>query len=435
MTPAAPPASGARRVCDRVLLGAMLGLAPAALLSITVTQILLGLATAALVVRVVLDRGLRAYATGVEWPLLALVVWAVAMVPLSGDPGQSAVFLRRFWLFTALFAAAGLVRGPHGALMRRGTLAGLLAGGAGAAIYGLARYARAGGAFVDAWDGFLKNRVDLLQGYMTAGGLMMITCLVVLAFLLTVRSRRVRLALALAGVPLAAALLLTLTRSAWLGCGVGALVMLFMVRRRLVAAALLAAAILLVLAPGPIHDRAVSTLAPAGLRETPRLAMWGVGLEMIRDHPVTGVGDHDLNALYWQYRERDAGGPVSREAYPTGPILVIGHLHNNVLQIAAIWGLPGLILAVVFMVMLLRRLLRLWRDLRAGPGDPDDPAPPEGWVLAAVGVWWAFVIAGMFEWNFGDAEVAQLVWLVCGLALGADRAAAARAAARAPHSA
>ena len=49
-----------------------------------------------------------------------------------------------------------------------------------------------------------------------------------------------------------------------------------------------------------------------------------------------------------------------------------------------------------------------------------------GWVLAAIGVWWAFVIAGMFEWYFGDAEVALLTWLVCGLGLGADRAAAAR---------
>jgi len=429
---ASAPVSGARGVCDRVLLASMLGLAPAALLSISVTQILLGLATAALVVRVALDRGLGAYRTGVERPLLALVVWAVAMVPLSGDPAQSAVYLRRFWLLTALFAAAGLVRGRHGALMRRGTLAGLLAGGAGAAVYGLVRYARAGGAFVDAWDGFLKNRADLLQGYMTAGGLMMITCLVALAFLLTVRRRGVRLLLALAAVPMAAALLLTLTRSAWLGCGVGALVMLLTARRRAAAAVLAAAALLLVLVPGPVHDRTVATLDPARLRDAPRLAMWGVGLEMIRDHPVTGVGDHDLNELYWQYRERDAGGPVGREAYPGGPILVIGHLHDNALQIAAIWGLPGLILAVVFMVALLRRLLRRWHGLRTAPADDGDPAPAAGWALAAVGVWWAFVVAGMFEWNFGDAEVAQLLWLVCGLALGADRPAAPRAAAGLP---
>ncbi len=418
-----PPAV---RATDRVMAAALVALALTSTFSISVTQILLGVAASALLVQLAVTRAGRPWATGVEGPLLALAIWAVAMVPLSADRAQSAVFLRRFYLFAALWLGAGLARGTLGPRVRTGALAALLLGGAGTAVYGLVAYARLGGAFVDAWDGFLKNRVVLIQGYMTAGGLMMVTCLVALAFVLTARPRRTRLLVGLALLPMAAALLLTLTRSAWLGTAAGALVMLALVRRRLamLAAALAVAAVLL--SPGLVRDRFLSAFDPIHYQNSPRLQMWQVGLRVIGDHPLTGVGDRDLNELYWSYREQAAGGPVDRHSYPGGPILVVGHLHNNLLQLAAIWGLPGLALALVLMVQLLRRLTALWRSLRLGRPNAAESAPPDGWVLAAIGVWWAFVVAGMFEWYFGDAEVALLTWLVCGLGLGADRLAAAR---------
>jgi hypothetical protein len=34
-----------------------------------------------------------------------------------------------------------------------------------------------------------------------------------------------------------------------------------------------------------------------------------------------------------------------------------------------------------------------------------------------------FHVAGLFEWNYGDAEILMLVWAVIGLLLAADRAA------------
>ncbi|MFO7608983.1 MAG: O-antigen ligase family protein [Candidatus Krumholzibacteriia bacterium] len=424
----ARPVPAAARGAGRLSAGALVGLCLTATFAISVTQILLGVALAALLVHLATARDPRAWAVGLEGPLLALLLWAVAMVPLSGDRAQSALFLRRFYLFAALFIAAGAVRGAAGARVRRWALIALLAGGAGTALYGLVGYARTGGAFVDAWDGYLKNRVVLTQNYMTAGGLMMVTCLVALAFLLVARPRRGRLLVAAAALPMAAALLLTLTRSAWLGFGAGAVVMMAMTRHRLALGAMALGLAALLLLPGLVRDRFLSAFDPANYQNTPRLVMWGVGLEVVADHPWTGVGDRNLNELYWAYRERAAGAPVSREAYPGGPVLAVGHLHNNVLQVAAIWGLPGLALVVVLMVALWRRLRAVWRGLRTAAVAQDDPAPPEGWVLAAMGVWWGFVVAGMFEWYFGDAEVALLAWLVSGLALGADRLAAARAA-------
>jgi O-antigen ligase len=350
------------------------------------------------------------------------------MVPLSGDRAQSLIFLRRFYLFGVLFVATGLARSAaRGALARRVVLAGLLLGGAGVATYGLVHYARLGGAFVDSWDGYLKDRVVLTQGYMTAGGILMVLSLVAVAFLLTVRSRRAQALVLAAGLPLGAALVLTLTRSAWLGFAAGVLVMVLAARPRLAPLLAVAAAAVVIVAPGLVGDRVRSSFDPHHYQNSPRVQMWRVGLRIVGDHPVTGVGDRDLNETYWAYRERAAGGPVTREAYPDGPVLVIGHLHNNLLQLAAIWGLPGLALALLLLGAMLRRLALFWRDLRGRAVDPADPAPPAGWVLAAIGCWWGFMTAGMFEWYFGDAEVALLAWLVIGMGLGAGaRAGAAR---------
>jgi O-antigen ligase len=395
------------------------GLACAATFSVSISQILLGLALAATSVRVVRRRDPAALATGLEGPLLALLIWAVAMVPLSGDRLQSLVFLRRFYLFGALVVAAGLARHPTwGSLASRVVLAALMIGGAGVAIYGLVQYVRLGGAFVDSWDGFLKDRVVLTQGYMTAGGLLMLLALVATAFLLTVRSRLVAGLLAAAALPVGAALVLTLTRSAWLGFAAGALVMILAARPRLAPLVLVATLAAAVAAPGLVGDRVRSSFDPDHYQNSQRVQMWQTGLRIIADHPVTGVGDHDLDETFWAYREREAGGPVSREAYPGGPILVVGHLHNNLLQLAAIWGLPGLAFALILFGAMAWRLVRSWRRGRSLDVDPGDPVPPQGWVLAALGCWCGFMTAGMFEWYFGDAEVALLTWLIVGMGLG-----------------
>ncbi len=52
------------------------------------------------------ERQIQPFPLGIEGPVLALLVWAVAMIPLSGDRAQSFLFLRRFFLIFALFIGA-----------------------------------------------------------------------------------------------------------------------------------------------------------------------------------------------------------------------------------------------------------------------------------------------------------------------------------------
>ena len=131
-----------------------------------------------------------------------------------------------------------------------------------------------------------------------------------------------------------------------------------------------------------------------------RLYMWDAGVRMFRDHPLTGVGLQDLHAVYDRYR---APGSMERA----------GHLHNAFVQVAASMGAVGLAAFAWLYAALLRaaaaglRPLLRQRGLAAGL---------KLGVLAAIA---GFLVAGCFEWNFGDEELLYPLYLLVGLAFGA----------------
>lgn len=88
---------------------------------------------------------------------------------------------------------------------------------------------------------------------------------------------------------------------------------------------------------------------------TQRPVIWGAALDIIRDYPLTGVG---LN----QFRSRQV-----RAAYPVPDfsMSVVPHAHNELLQVGADTGIPGMILFVGWHIVLGVIVWRAWRD-----GDP-----------------------------------------------------------------
>ncbi len=149
---------------------------------------------------------------------------------------------------------------------------------------------------------------------------------------------------------LAAALYLSFSRGAWLGAvaAVGAM-MAFAPRRLWIGLGLvaIAAAMLIGLSNAGLLPSAISErLADAGdlfqfrdVRGAPindtnyalieRQAHWQAALNMITDHPWTGVGFSNYQPVYEQYRLLNWPMPL-------------GHAHNIYLNIAAETGLPGL---------------------------------------------------------------------------------------------
>jgi O-antigen ligase len=91
-----------------------------------------------------------------------------------------------------------------------------------------------------------------------------------------------------------------------------------------------------------------------------------------------------------------------------------GHLHNNVIMWLVTLGLVGCSALVGLFVTLWKVMSSIERSLQ------DD------WFLGSLSLGSLAVVAGfhvngLFEWNFGDAEIIMLIWAVAGLTLSADR--------------
>jgi O-antigen ligase len=129
-----------------------------------------------------------------------------------------------------------------------------------------------------------------------------------------------------------------------------------------------------------------------------RVAMLQTGAEMIKDHPLTGVGPNMVERLYTQYRD------------PQGVQKVNPHLHNVPIQIAAERGLPALAVWLAFIGLLAMGVFRIFRG-------GQDRVLAAG-ALAAIA---AMLAAGMFEYNFGDSEFLMLFLVIVTLPFAAER--------------
>jgi O-antigen ligase len=181
------------------------------------------------------------------------------------------------------------------------------------------------------------------------------------------------------------ALLLTLTRSVWLGWGAAVLVLLMLTRthiRYYVPAALL---LFITFLPMAYFSRLVSTFDMQQESNFDRVRMLQAGVEMIKDHPVLGVGPANVKEYYALYKKQDA--PRVRPA----------HLHNNVVQLWAERGILGLTAYLLFLILFLRECLRA----RGGPN--------RMWADVGIAITVAWAVAGLFEFNFGDTEVFYLM--------------------------
>jgi O-antigen ligase len=398
-----PIPSSTARALERIQFGSLALALCAGSFSVAIGQIGLGLTLLAALVRWAVFR-VRPPATGMERVTLLFVGWALLMIPLSTDAAQSLVFSKRFFLLSGLWLGAAVVA-QHPA-RRRALLTALVAGAAGISLFGIVVALRTRGGLFD-------DRLDQVNNAMTSGAVLMLTVLLGAGVLLTRGlSARARRLLAAGLAPVALALLMTMTRSAVLGLLVGGAVMLLLARPRLFAVYAGTTAVVLVVLfvfgsrflPARLATRVDPAFYVSGFNTTTRVDMWRVGWRMVAAHPVTGVGDRDLTDLNARYK-----GDID--------VVPFGHLHSNPLHLAVIWGVPGFVLAMAFLLRQAQLLWRQWR--RAGGRAATDDPWAQGWRLGALGLWCGFFVAGLTEWYFGDAEPMLLYCALIGVALGA----------------
>ncbi|MFI5119180.1 MAG: O-antigen ligase family protein [Thermoanaerobaculia bacterium] len=242
-----------------------------------------------------------------------------------------------------------------------------------------------------------------LSVYMTYAGLLLVLVPLLGSRGLAGGLRGERLADAAVAAAGALAMALTLTRGAYVGLAIGLLAVLLAGRPRLALAAPVAIALFFVLMPLAVRDRLMSVTNPKDVTMNDRVAMWRAGGAMIAERPLFGVGPKRVKALYPSYRF-----PGWVEPHP-------GHLHNNLVMIAAETGIPS---ALAYLAFVGSFFLGAVRIVRSAPrGDP------LRWIaLGAVGAMAGLFAAGMFEYNFGDVEVLMATLVVATLPFAAARA-------------
>jgi O-antigen ligase len=246
------------------------------------------------------------------------------------------------------------------------------------------------------YDNLGQRPQGALTHYMTYSGVLMLVICAAVARL--VFGSRDRMWPALVMPALVVALALTLSRNAWIGAcaAVGLLFILKDFRLSALLPAILA--VLIVMAPGGIVTRLQSTFNAQDPANQDRFAMLEIGALIVRDHPLSGVGPNMIPRVYEQYRPDYA---VNK----SNP-----HLHNVPMQIAAERGLPALAVWIWFIVVLTVTSFRQFRQGR------DRVLAATS--LAAVA---AMLVAGLFEYNFGDSEFLMLFLVLVTLPFAAAR--------------
>jgi O-antigen ligase len=249
-------------------------------------------------------------------------------------------------------------------------------------------------------DRDLLHRISgFMSQWMTYSGLLMLVLVALSAYIMCIGFGRSAWVLPL-GFLLIVALALSLTRNSWLGALAGLTVVLALVRPRALGGLLMVIMVLLLISPGKVQYRIRSGMDLSDDNTRNRIELFSTAMRLIRDNPWFGVGPKNVAQEALRYRGTDE--------YPDW---LYQHMHNNFLQIAAERGLPGLALWLWFIFSLIRSTWRVHRASasRAGPGAGLVESSEAFFAsTAALGCCAALLVAGLFEYNFGDSEVLML---------------------------
>jgi O-antigen ligase len=363
----------------------LLGFVAAVQVSIAAAQLLLAVLVLLWVIWLV-DERRRIEMPAMFVPLIAYAGATLVSTVFSSDPRVSVMACKQVVLFLIVPAVYQLARGRRAWAV----VTVIIIVGAASAALGILQYAMMG------YDNLSRRPHGVMGHYMTYSGLLMLVACAASARLLFCQ-RRSWSALTLA--LLLVALTLTFTRSAWIGALAGLGVLLSLKNVRLLVVLPILAGAFFALAPHGVTHRFYPIFDPHDVTNVERVAMLREGARMVEAHPLAGLGPNMVEERYAEYRA------------PTDPFHNNQHLHNNLVQIAAERGIPALGAWIWFILTLALDLIKKLRN------STERMFPAAG--LAALT---AMLIAGLFEYNFGDSEFLMLFLVLVTLPYAADRA-------------
>lgn len=373
------------------------GSAVSILFSIAVSQSLLALALAALLLS-----GEKLRIPPIKLPLALFLLGTVLALAFSPHPAEGLPQVRKLYVLFELLIVFSCLREMK--LIRWVFLA--WAGfGSITAVRGFVQFfekisqARALGQ--NDYSYYVGERITGFMSHWNTFSAQMMFALTMLGAILyfaPIIGRRLWVWILCGGI-IAGAILLAETRAVWIGAAVAGLYLTWYWKRW----AILAAPVLVLVAyfasPGVVQERFHSLTRPKGVdSNTFRLVTWRTGVEMIKANPLLGIGPEGPKYHFDEYVPDDIPRPL-----PTG---WYGHLHNIYLQYAAERGIPTML---VLMWLLGKILYDFWRGLRKlAPGRSDERFLLHGGIAVVL----ATLAEGFFEYNLGDSEVLTMFLVV-----------------------
>jgi putative inorganic carbon (HCO3(-)) transporter len=362
------------------------------LFSIAVSQILLALALAALLVS---SRPIRL--PPIKLPLALFMAGTVISLLASGHIQQGMPQIRKFYVFFILLVVYSTFRSL--AEIRAVVLlwAGVATLSALRSVFQFWRvYQQSqelGRSFYDLYVG--ARITGFMSHWMTFGGEEMIVLLLLASYLFFSLEPRWKTAGWVCAAILAVSMVLGFTRSIFLlGFPAGLLYLLWFWKKWLLAAVPAVVIIGLFLGPEALRERVTSVIQPNAQVDSNRhrAILRETGVLIIRVHPWLGLGPEQIKYQFDQW------APASAHPLPEG---FYGHLHNIYLQYAAERGIPVL-LALLWLIA--KALWDYGRALRRKLASPEARFMLHG----AIAVIIAILAEGLDEYNLGDSEVLTL---------------------------
>ncbi len=198
-------------------------------------------------------------------------------------------------------------------------------------------------------------------------------------------------------------LIFTFCRSAVFGFWLAMLITGFIRKDKLIIAILIAVVLVApFLAPKGIHDWSKKTSSVAEfLLNKERFALYETSFNMIKHHPVLGVGVNTYCLNYQNYKLHNTS---------EGTADTMWYAHNSFLQMTAEIGIIGFL---VFLYLLFK-LFKSWRAFYRKVNDNFQK-------IAGLGIFmgiFAFLIHGLTETNLYYPKIATLFWFQIGLLTG-----------------
>jgi O-antigen ligase len=248
------------------------------------------------------------------------------------------------------------------------------------------------------YDPMVLDRVKGFMGHwMTfSGGQLLVWCAVLPLIVLI--GKRWMIPLSMIGI----AIVFSFTRGAWLGAVSGIAVASFWIPRRQLVRIVIPILVVGLLASPFIYHRVSMTVKGQSGGDVGRIKLLKVGIEMVRAHPLFGVGLERISAEFPNYYK---GNDLNT--------FYIGHMQNDFMQIAAERGLICLVAFLWFLFVLYRSL---WRVSKNG----DEMRRLTG--VSALCALTGFLVMGLAEFNFGDSEPLILFLFIVSIPFGLDAA-------------